>query len=219
MLTKFCAVIFDLDGVVINSEPLWKKAGKEVLTNLGLSVSDFELDETTALSTKDFCEFWYAKQQWNGLSIQEAEHAIENRTLELIAENDIRMPGINKLIEIIANKGLKLGLASNSSHKYVTKVLNKLNFINNFNVVSSAEDVNKGKPEPDIYFHVSKKLMIKPENCCVIEDSIVGLYAAKKAGMFVIAIPPKETFDDERYNLADLKIKNFNELLTEIIKI
>ncbi|MDD3740895.1 MAG: HAD-IA family hydrolase, partial [Bacteroidales bacterium] len=161
----------------------------------------------------EVCAFWYEKHPWQGLSFIEVEDLVVARVIELIGQNDTKMPGVIEILNYFKTKNLKIGLASNSSHNLIEVVLEKIGIKEYFDYLSSAQDVIKGKPNPAVYLAVAKNLGVEPHECLVFEDSIIGITAAKNAGMTVVAVPDEADFHSEVYQLADYKIK----MLTDFI--
>jgi len=208
-----------MDGVLINSEPLWKIAEKEVFSSLGVKVTDELVHITSALTAQEVCAFWYERYPWQEMSFAQVEDAVVARVIELIGENDTKMPGVKEVLDFCKSKGLKIGLASNSSHDLIEVVLEKVGIKQYFDFLSSAQDVEKGKPDPAVYLYAAEKLGVAPAECLVFEDSIIGVRAAKSAGMFVVAIPVQEDFKKKGFDLADAKIKSLEIGFVHISKL
>lgn len=181
------AVIFDMDGVLIDSEKFWKQAESEVFSSLGVKVLDEFTALTKSMTTKEVTRFWYKRFPWSGLTLQAVEEQVVRRVMELIKTENCEMKGIKTFIESLHGSGLKIGLATNSPAIIIPVVLNKLGIDNYFDAVTSADDVPKGKPDPEIYILTANKLQINPSECIVIEDSCSGILAAKSASMKVAA--------------------------------
>ncbi|MDF2934554.1 MAG: HAD-superfamily hydrolase, subfamily variant 3 [Chryseobacterium sp.] len=181
------AVIFDMDGVLIDSEKFWKQAESEVFSSLGVKVLDEFTALTKSMTTKEVTRFWYKRFPWSGLTLQAVEEQVVRRVMELIKTENCEMKGIKTFIESLHGSGFKIGLATNSPSIIIPVVLNKLGIAHYFNAVTSADDVPKGKPDPEIYLLTANKLQIDPSECIVIEDSCSGIIAAKSASMKVVA--------------------------------
>ncbi|PLX07851.1 MAG: HAD family hydrolase [Marinilabiliales bacterium] len=207
-MTDFKAIIFDMDGVLVNSEPLWKIAETEILTSLGVPVTEEQIHNTSAMSVKGVCEFWYKIHPWANKSFDEVEKLIVDRVIELIKTHDTNMPDAYETVKYFKDLSFKIGLATNSSHNIIDVVLTKVGIKQYFDFIASVQDVESGKPEPDVYLFAAKNLNVKPENCLVIEDSVVGVQSAKTAGMTVVAMPDKRDWDKPEYEIADFKIKS-----------
>ncbi len=211
------AVIFDMDGVLINSEPLWKIAEKEVFSSLGVKITDELVHITSALTAQEVCAFWYERYPWQGKTFDQVEDDVVARVIELIGEHDTKMPGVKEILDFCKNKGLKIGLASNSSHNLIAVVLEKVGIKHYFDFISSAQDVEKGKPDPAVYIFAAKNLGVKPFECLVFEDSIIGMTAAKRAGMSVVAIPAKEDFGNHNLQIANIVLTSLSEFNEEYL--
>ena len=211
-MEKIEAVIFDMDGVIIDSEPLWKKAEKKVFSSVGVKVSDELSKITESMTTSDVTRFWYEKQPWEKKTLEEVENEVVDYVEFLIEQEGVAIDGITELLEKLKKQGHKIGLATNSPYRLISAVLKKLNIAGYFDALSSAEHELQGKPDPAIYLTVASKLNTKPEKCIVFEDSYSGLTAAKCAGMKTIAVVPKHTNNDTKYDeLADARITNFSQ--------
>lgn len=209
------AIIFDMDGVLIDSEVLWKQAEKEVFTSLGVKVTDEYSRLTKSMTTTEVTRFWYDKYPWRNRDLDAVEQMVISRVIELINTENCQIKGVKPFLEKLKARKFKIGLATNSPNEIIPVVLNKLDIIHLFDSISSAEFEIKGKPDPAIYFNAAKKLDIKPEACIVIEDSYSGMLAAKNAGMTVVAFTNGNSECD--FEIADYKIENFNDKEIEFI--
>lgn len=208
------AVIYDMDGVIINSEPLWREALIHCFNQVGFDFSQDKCRTTQGMRLIEVVEYWYADQPWDGKSITDVEADILNKVTELILEKGIAMKGVNESIALFKNKGYKVALASSSATSLINAVLNKLNLIEAFEIVNSAENLAYGKPHPEIFIKTAQQLETKPSNCWVIEDSFHGVLAGKAALMKVIAVPDDEAKNDKRFAIADYKLNSLVELDT-----
>lgn len=186
-LLKHKAVIFDMDGVVLDSEGFWAQAEYEVFTSLGVEMKDELRQLTRTMTTFDASKFWYEKNPWPHISIAEVEQRVVSRVVELIKTEDCKIANIRAFIEHLRSKGYKIGLATNSPESFIPLCLERAGIADLFDAVSSAEFEINGKPHPDVYLTTARKLNVQPDECIVIEDSYHGLMAGKRAGMTVIA--------------------------------
>ena len=207
---KIEAIIFDMDGVIIDSEQIWKRAEKEVFSSVGVKLSDELCKITEAMTTSEVTNFWFDKFPWKNKSLEEIEHGVINRVAHLIKEEGKAIDGIEEFIKSLKSKGYKIGLATNSPSNLIPVVLEKLKLSDYFDVTSSAEHEAEGKPAPFVYLTVAEKLNVKPENCLAIEDSHSGLLAAKKAGMKTVIITAKN-LDNKKIENADYKISSYTK--------
>jgi len=211
MTKKIKAIIFDMDGVIIDSEPFWKIAEENVFKSVGVTITPELSEITQALTTADVTQFWFNRQPWESKTKKEVEHEVINQVEQLIQSNGIAIEGVQDILPQLKRGGYKIGLATNSPQRLIQVVLTKLNLSDYFDVVSSGEDEQQGKPHPAVYFTVAKKLGVEPESCMVFEDSHSGLTAAKSAGMRAIAITGDNNRNDPKYTIADGRIRNFLE--------
>jgi len=181
------AVIFDMDGVIVDSEPLWKRAEKEIFSSLGVMLDEDSCHITKHMTTTEVTKFWYDRNPWKNKSLSEVELLVIDRVIALIERNECIIPDVAKVAKSLKRAGFKLGLATNSPFKIIPKVLEQANLLNTFDAISSSEFEKHGKPQPDVYLSTMKKLDIKASNCIAIEDSNSGIIAAKKAGIKVMA--------------------------------
>lgn len=201
------AVIFDMDGVIIDSEHFWQKAEFEIFSSLGADVNIEYTDLTKTMTTLEVTKFWYEKFPWENRSLEEVEEMVITRVMDLIENVGAEIDGIESFIKKLKSNGFKIGLATNSPYKIIPVVLKKAGIAEYFDIIFSAEFVEFGKPDPAIYLMTSQKLGVDPENCIVIEDSYSGMMAAKKAGMKVVAFTNGS--QDVNISLADYKMENF----------
>ena len=207
------AVIFDMDGVIIDSEPFWREAEIEVFTSIGVKMTEEMCVQMKGTKIDEVVRHWYSVYKWDSPSVEQVEKQVVDKLISLINEKGQSMHGLLGLIEYIRSSNLKVGLATSSPFRIMNATLDKLSLQNHFEVKHSAEAERNGKPSPDVYLSVAEKLGVKPEDCIAIEDSYTGLQAAKAAGMKTIALPEAPEFDLEKYNIADYKVKSLNEII------
>ncbi|MDM1043269.1 hexitol phosphatase HxpB [Myroides sp. 1354] len=204
-------VLFDMDGVLIDSEKFWQQAEKEVFTSVGCQWSEEIAHQTTGQTTRAVTELWYHLFPWSGKTLEEVEQAVIDRVDELIRlEGEIKT-GVLATLTFLQTQGIKIGLATNSTPSLIQTVLARLQIGHFFQTTVSALDVQQGKPAPDVYLQAARNLASQPENCLVVEDSFTGATAGKKAGMTVFIVPELEFYHDPKFNLADRKLVNLEE--------
>lgn len=210
---NFDAVIFDMDGVLINSEPFYFDVEKQNFEKLGLNISDEEHQTFQGTATDLMWKTLKAKFKLpHSISeLVEMTNSIVTpyfRSLENIAP----MPGVETFIQYLSEKGVPLAVASSSYPDVIQLILEKTGLGKYFEVVVDSQLAGASKPAPDIFLLAAKKLGILPENCLVIEDSTNGIKAAKAAGTKVVAFAgPGSELQDQ--NAADWVIKDFGELI------
>ena len=208
------AVIYDMDGVIINSEPLWREALIHCFNQVGFDFSQDKCRITQGMRLMEVVEYWYAQQPWKEKSLEEVEQAILRKVTELILEKGEAMEGVYSSINYFQSKGYKIALASSSANSLINAVLNKLELTQKFEVINSAEHLSFGKPHPEIFIKTAQQLNIKPVDCLVIEDSFHGVLAGKAALMKVVAIPEEENHNNPKFSIANYNLKSLKELET-----
>lgn len=200
-----------MDGVIIDSEPLWAKAEKEVFSSVGVNVSEELTQITKSMTTSEVTQFWYEKHPWQQKTLSQVEHEVVAYVEFLIKQEGATMAGLPELLKRIKEFGPKIGLATNSPNRLIPVVLEKLNIRKYFDAITSAEHEIKGKPDPSVYLTIAQKLGVAPKNCLVVEDSNTGLLAAKRAGMKTVAYTPTKTGQSENHKIADIEITHFDQ--------
>ncbi len=213
MLEGIKAVIFDMDGVLIDSEPLWRRAMIRGFSECGMNFTDEDCRKTTGRRFDEVVSFWLNQHQITTISATELESKVVAYLLELIEQEGKPIDGVLNLLNFCKEKNLKIGLATSSAHAIMNAVLKKLNLKSMLEVCVSAEYLKYGKPHPEVFLHCVHQLNVLPHNCLVIEDSINGIVAAKAAQMQVIAVPDNEHMELKQFALADYVFKNMHEVL------
>lgn len=191
---KIKAVIFDLDGLLIDSQPYWEKGDRLLLKKLGVKSYDDQWlkQKMVGRGQRECAQIFIKKFQLN----ESIDSFIKKRWQSLYAllMEDLRlMSGTKMLIENLAKESLVLAVATGGHSKEKTEeILRKLNIAKFFKLIVSGLDVKRSKPFPDIYIECAKRLNSKPEECLVFEDAVNGVLSAKAAGMVVFGINADE---------------------------
>ena len=202
------AVIFDLDGLLIDSEPLWQEAEIEIFQQVKINLTNKLCLETKGLRIDQVVEYWFQKYPWNNLSKKAVEDLIVSKVIELIESKGEALPGVEQVISFVQQKPVQLALASSSSSKIIKAALQKLGLGELFSQIYSAESEPLGKPHPGVYLTTARKLGVLPQECLAIEDSLNGVLSAKAAQMKCLAIPEGPQINNSRFNIADLQLKS-----------
>jgi HAD superfamily hydrolase (TIGR01509 family) len=208
------AVLFDMDGVIVDSEPLWSEAEKQLLARRNLRYSP---SLKTAMMGRDargavgYLIEHYSLAESVGELIEERNQLIA----EFFKEQLKAIPGALELVRSVIAAGIKTGLVSSSPKPLVELALGKLRVTGLFDLILSGDQVVRGKPAPDIYITAAEKLGVKPEYCLVIEDAPHGVAAAKGAGMCCLAISTSVSV--EELAMADKVVSGFEELDVQLL--
>jgi mannitol-1-/sugar-/sorbitol-6-/2-deoxyglucose-6-phosphatase len=206
------AVIFDMDGVLIDSEPFWQQAQMAVFSELGHPHSEEDCNATIGVRIDQLVAHWYRLRPWVGPSQEEVVQRILDRVNALILSEGQAKAGVLDALDLIEARGLKVGLATSSPFAMVEAVLGKLGIRDRFMAVHSAEVERFGKPHPDVYIHAAEKLGVEPVHCLAIEDSFTGLLAAKAASMKALIVPDPALVGDPRLAIANYQLSSLAEL-------
>ncbi|CCJ88254.1 hexitol phosphatase HxpB [Cronobacter turicensis] len=210
---QILAAIFDMDGLLIDSEPLWDQAELEVIATLGVDTSRrHELPDTLGLRIDLVVALWFAQQPWNGPSVDEVTQRIITRAMTLVEEQRPLLPGVADAIALCKAQGLKVGLASASPLRMLERVLALFDLRDQFDVLASAEHLPYSKPHPQVYLDAAAKLGVDPLCCVTLEDSVNGMVATKAARMRSIVVPAEENRSDARWALANVRLNSLTEL-------
>lgn len=208
-------VIFDIDGLLIDSEPLWNEAAEEVFKHYGIILTEQQYLSTTGLRTKEFVDQWFGYFDVSKTKAAEAEQKIITTVLNKIETRGTIMPGVQHIINFFYEKGFKIGLATSSPQELIDLVVNMIGIFPYIHATASAQELPYGKPHPQVYLDCATKLNSAPATCLCFEDSFNGLIAAKAARMKCVVVPHHNIMKEERWGAADLKLsslQNFGAL-------
>jgi len=209
------AVIFDLDGVIVESEDAHIQAEKQTLRKYRVNISTEELHKFTGTTAKAFFTEIIGKNKLN-TTFEEINNQKEEILLKLLGQDAEPTHGVLNLIQKLRQRGIKLAIASSSTRRLVDYVLKKMNITRLFDCVVVAEDVEFSKPDPEIFLKAAKKLAISPSHCLVIEDAKLGVEAAKRAGMKCIGFRNPHSGNQD-LSKADIITDDFSRMDIEKI--
>ncbi len=207
-----------MDGLLIDSEPLWKKAADELFLDYKKQLTPGQYKITTGLRTKEFLEYWFTYFTIPIEEISAAEEKIVDNVIELVKQKGNPMPGVEYIFNFFMARNFKMGLASSSAPRLIDLVIDLLGIQPYLQAVSSANDMAYGKPHPEVYLDCAQKLGSIPAKCICFEDSFNGMIAVKAAKMKCVIVPALQDYKDLKWGAADLRIStlnNFNESLLE----
>lgn len=212
---KKSAVIFDIDGLLINSEPLWNKAATDIFRQYGIQLTEEQYATTTGLRSKEFVAHWLHQYKVAATEFDRAEQRVIELALELIDQNATLMPGVEHIFQFFLQRDFKVGLATSSPVQLIEWVKDKLGIRSYVQASNSAQHLPFAKPHPQVYLECANNLHISPLSCICFEDSYYGMIAAKAARMTCVVVPAADQIKSEKWGAADLKLsslQNFGEL-------
>ena len=209
-LDNYEAVIFDLDGSLVDSMWMWKAIDHEYLQGFGIEPPADLQKEIGGRSFIETAEYFKDRfgiedsvekigDDWNRMAWDKYTHEVPLKE------------GASEFLSRCMDKGIKLGIASSNSTELIEQVLSSHSIRENFSSVKSGTEILKGKPAPDVYLAVAKELEVEPEKCLVFEDLVDGIKAGKYAGMTVVAVSDDYSrhSDDVKKELADYYIEDY----------
>ena len=209
-------VIYDMDGLIINSEPLWKIAEIESFKEIGIDFTIKMCAQTTGMRIDEVVNFWWKKFKWNSPSQVDIINSIEEKMIHLITKNGKLLPGVLNSLKLLNEIQIPVALASSSSMRLINTTLNTLKIRKYFKIIHSAEKEIAGKPHPAVFLSTASKMKINPKNCLVLEDSKAGMLAGLNAKMRTIVIP-EENSNPEWANQSFKILKSLKEFQLNLL--
>ena len=216
-LPEIRAVVFDLDGLMLNTEDVFNIAGRQLLERRGLEMTDHIRHSMLGRRPVDA---FNALKSLTGMQDRIEDLMHETKELfEAIAENSLAtMPGLHRVLELIESRELPRAVATSSPRSYMTHLLQRFELLHRFHFTLTAEDVTHGKPHPEIYLMAARMLNVLPGEMLVLEDSETGTRAAAAAGAYVVSVPNRHTAVGD-FSMSRLKIDSLlDERLSELLR-
>jgi sugar-phosphatase len=213
LLNDYDAIIFDMDGVLIDSEPLWKIAMEFVFGQYGSTLTHQDFQKTVGLRIDEVIAFWNILENWGLSDLKNVENQIIDKLISLIELDPKPLPGVLDTLQFLKESGKKIGLATSSSQRLITTVLRALHIESYFDFAYSAEFETYGKPHPGVYIKVAAHIAVPTQRCLVIEDSLNGIIAGLAAQMKVCCIPEKTHFPNPKLTVAHFQFTDLHQLL------
>jgi sugar-phosphatase len=213
------AAIFDMDGLLVDSEPVWRIVTLEVLDELGSDVRPIiDRGLTKGMRVDESLALFRALAPWPGAGDAATEHAARERIVAGVVaaiETAVELlPGALEALDFFADAGAVLALASGSVPAVVNAVVDRFALRPRFAAIVSAVDVPLGKPHPQVFLDTASLIGMAPVECVVLEDSVNGCIAAKAAQMRAIAVPAVEDREDARFAIADIVLDSLKAIST-----
>jgi mannitol-1-/sugar-/sorbitol-6-/2-deoxyglucose-6-phosphatase len=200
-----------MDGLLIDSEPLWQEAANEIFNKKGIYLTQEQYETSTGLRTVEFLDYWFTYFKLDKKKIPIVEIEIVDAVIEKVKTKGKILPGVDYIFNFFMERNFKIGLASSSPLSLIQEVVKLLGLEKKLNTISSAQDLKYGKPNPQVFLDCAEMLQSKPEHCICFEDSLNGLIAAKSAKMKCVVIPVAHQAHLNKWCIADLKLKSLEE--------
>jgi HAD superfamily hydrolase (TIGR01509 family) len=208
---KINTAIFDMDGLLVDSEPLWHEAAIEIIQRYDISMTSEEYATSIGLRTKEFLAFWFRHFKIDMKYVEETEKAITDLVIQKISDRADALPGVEYILDFFQDHHFKIGLATSSPFSLIDVVIDKFNIRKYFSILTSAEQLPYGKPHPQVFLDCAQALQSDPAACICFEDSFNGMIAAKAARMKCVVIPAPHVHHEGRWDAADIKLKSLEE--------
>jgi HAD superfamily hydrolase (TIGR01509 family) len=206
------AVVLDMDGLLIDTEPVWRAAQSAVFAGMGVALSASDLLDSTGQPVEELIPIWRRlAREASPLTDAEVADLIVDRVVAHVKARGQPMPGVTAAIALFERCGLRLAIASSSPLRLIDAVCDRLGLAR-IEVRCSAMDEARGKPAPDVYLTAARRLGVAAAGCLALEDSPNGLASARSAGMRCVVVPDPLLADDPRYREADLVLKSLTGL-------
>lgn len=201
------AAIFDMDGLLLDTEPLWGVSMLKVAEHYQVPVGPDFFKFTTGLRIYEVTEFWKEKFPWPGEASarQVAEDILDDIIALSKKEGDV-MPGALQSLQWLRSNKIQVGLATSSPTRMLDALIDHFGLRTYFDVLTSADTAIFGKPHPEVYMQCAHALNEATWDCVALEDSVNGMISAKAARMKVIVVPEEARFNDPRFGLAEVKL-------------
>ena len=205
------AVVFDMDGVLIDTEPTWRRVEIDVFRSVGLHLTEADCRQTMGMRVEEAVQRWYAISPWHGATVAEVVHRIVAGVTENVRRHGAPMPGAVEAVAVARARGLRIAVASSSPPALIDVVIDRLKLSALIDEVCSAVTELHGKPAPDVYLRAAFLLGVPPSCCLAVEDSVIGVLAARASGMPCLVIPDGETGADPRLSAATLRLSSLGD--------
>lgn len=196
------AVLFDMDGLLVDSEPFWRKAEIECFAKVGVALTEEDCRRTMGWRLNEVVAYWHRNQPWIGTLPNAVEADIIETVSRYILQEAEPLPGVARAIEICREAGLKTAVASSSPMKLIESVVERFGLRDAFDALHSAQYEAYGKPHPAVFLTAADMLGTIPTECLVFEDSFHGVVAGLAARMTVVAVPAVEDRHSPRFGAA-----------------
>lgn len=202
-------VIFDMDWLLIDSEPIWQEAEINCFKKVWINLTIEQTTKTTWLHVDEVVEYWFNLYPWDTAitSKKQVSQNIVTMVKELVNLKWASKPWVNEIMSFLKSKNINnIAIASSSEYSIIETVVNKLWYCNYFKIINSAQDEEFWKPHPWVYISTYKKMWLKPEKCISFEDSLNWVISSKSAKVKCVAVPELININNNKFLIADLII-------------
>lgn len=211
------AVIFDFDGLLADSERLWRKAERIVFARVGVNLTDADCLQTTGMRVEEVVSYWYRRFPWENEAASPVGDQLVDEMVNLFLRESEPKPGATATLRFIASQrradgsAMPVAIASSSPCRLLEAAIKRFGWQGIFQLVNSAQQEAYGKPHPAVFLTTAEMLKVHPEECLAFEDSLPGLIAAKAARMKCVAVPEAHNLQDPRFSLADFILESLDD--------
>lgn len=199
MPQSFDAIVFDMDGLLVDTEPMWLTADTTIIQRRGAQINMTVRAKTLGLNTEESTGLYRDHYQWDE-PVEDLVDELHDLMVELITAGVKPLPGAQEMLDFVVEENLPRAIASSSIHRLINAVMDTTGWGGIFETRASSQDVVNGKPAPDVYLHAAALLGVAPEKCLALEDSPTGSKSATSAGMVCYAVPDLSHTDPSRFN-------------------
>jgi len=208
---SIAATLFDMDGLLIDSEVLWHKAEVEIFGTLGVPLDAHATRSTKGIFIDEVVADWFVRYPWSGPNVDEVVAMLVDRVGSLVETEGRLLPGAIRALDLTSERG-PIALASSTPLSLIHRSLDHFDLTDRFASVHSAQFEPYGKPHPGVFLTAASSIGVAPSHCLVFEDSSAGVIAARAASMKVVAVPTPEDRASVEFLLADLLLDSLDEL-------
>lgn len=204
-------VIFDMDGLLIDSEPFWQEIESELFSKVTKqTITKQMIPQTMGMRIDEVVAYWHQKYPWESPTQKEVVAEVVTEVIKKVKAEGKARPGVYEVLNFVKEKGIPMAIASSSYAEIIDAVVEKLSLQPYMKVTHSAQHELYGKPHPGVYLTTAEMLAVSPKECLVFEDAPSGVVAAKAAQMTCIVIPD-HVKEDKRFCIADYMLTSLEE--------
>ncbi len=207
-----------MDGLLLDTEPLWSECMLRIAHQNGIPITADRFKETTGLRIYEVTEYWSVKYPWEGKNCREVAEDILEDIIATSKEKGSILSGVEDALRMLRWNGFRTGLASSSPSVMIDALVDHFQLRDQFDCITSADEVELGKPHPAVFLRCAENLGSRPGECLVLEDSVNGMIAGKAARMKVLVVPDAAHREDPRFALADHQLESLEHLTIDLIR-